>query len=115
MNQYIVASLALVALASLTEATPLFFAAPAAWSPLAITSTLTAAETAALATANTAGASAATTAISAVAASNLVAGVLLLKALAVKGLLVAGHLENQRKQRSVEDEEAEAILQLLMA
>ena len=102
MNKFIVIALALASV----EATPLFFAAPAAFTPLAISSTLTTAEATALAASNVAGANAVATATSAVAATNLLVGVGLLKA-----VVVGAHLLSQRRgRRSVEEDETFAIL-----
>merc|ERR1719266_3023406 len=102
LNKFIVIALALASV----EATPLFFAAPAAFTPLAISSTLTTAEAAALVASNAAGSSAVATATSAVAATNLLVGVGLLKA-----VVVGAHLLSQRRgRRSVEEDETFAIL-----
>merc|ERR1711899_224454 len=102
MNKFIVIALALASV----EATPLFFAAPAAFSPLAISSTLTTAEAAALAASNVAGAEAVAAATGAVAASNLLVGVGLLKAVVIG----AAVLSQRRGRRSVEENETFAIL-----
>merc|ERR1712223_333574 len=104
MNKFIVIALALASV----EATPLFFAAPAAFSPLAISSTLTTAEAAALAASNVAGAEAVATATSAIAATNLLVGVGLLKAVVISGLAL--HASRNRGKRSVEENETFAIL-----
>merc|ERR1712020_621098 len=95
MNKFIVIALALASV----EATPLFFAAPAAFSPLAISSTLTTAEAAALAASNVAGANAVATATSAVAATNLLVGIGLLKAVVVGAVL----LHESRGKRSADE------------
>merc|ERR1712223_25382 len=105
MNKFIVIALALASV----EATPLFFAAPAAFSPLAISSTLTTAEAAALAASNVAGAEAVATATSAIAATNLLVGVGLLKAVVIGGLALH-HASRNRGKRSVEENETFAIL-----